>query len=120
MNFSSQISKWKDKEIKNLTRTFRGSAMEIFRGVILRTPVLTGRLIGNWRISVNSVDKSTSEELDPTGANAFGRTVRDTKKAKLGDSIYMTNNLDYAYLIENGKGGTNGRKPVGMVSRTIQ
>ena len=116
MSFSSDIKKFNDKFEKKATRVFRGSALEIFKAVILRTSVDTGRLRANWFSSINTSQSRTVEENDKSGGKAIGYARQTTSVAKLGDSIYLVNNLPYAELIENGR---SDQSPAGMVGITV-
>ena len=107
MSFSSDIGKWNDKVEKAATRIFRGTALSLFGKIVVRTPVDTGRLRGNWQVQLNSA---------PTGILEGTKVQSGSTKAKLGDSIYIVNNLPYAEVIEN---GSSNQAPQGMVKVTV-
>jgi len=109
MSFSDDIKRFNEKVEKRATKLFRGTALSLFGRIITRTPVDTGRLRGNWQVTLNTSPKGI---LDST-------KVQDTgvmKAAKLGDSIYIINNLPYAEVIEN---GSSKQAPQGMVKVTV-
>lgn len=116
MSFSRDIEKFIAKTELKMERTFRGIALDLFSKIILRTPVLSGRLVNNWFIGINYQSSETTEDTDKSRRAALKRSTDMTLKAKLGDSIYFVNNLEYADVIENG--GVN-RRPYGMVKRTV-
>ena len=76
------------------------------------TPKDTGRLRNNWFPSVNSGSNETTES---TSDQVMERVK--AVKFKLGDTLYLTNNLPYAERIEF-KGWSN-KAPQGMVRRNI-
>ncbi len=108
MSFSNDIKKFNEKTQKAATNVFRGTALSLMNKIVLRTPVDTGRLRGNWFSSINRA----SNQVDGNGE----RYTSTTGKAKLSDSIFFVNNLPYAQVIEDGDGN---RPPHGMVKVTI-
>ena len=106
MSFSEDIKDFSDKVNKAAVNTFRGTALSLFSKVVIRTPVDTGRLRGNWFSSINISPKGK-------GSEGYEGTV---SRAKLGDSIYLTNNLPYADAVEN---GSSDQAPHGMVKVTV-
>lgn len=108
MSFKSQINKFKDKAEKAATNIFRGTALSLFGRIVTRTPVDTGRLRLNWQSSINRPATNIVE----------GQTNSDATigTAKIGDSIFIVNNLPYAQRIEN---GWSMQAPSGMVAVTV-
>ncbi len=109
-----------------IKKAFKGLASDI----IYDTPADTGRLKNNWFPSINQGVTTTTKYTGAKGQAANARV--DALKIKLGDTIYFTNNLDYAETIEfgmypnppkNGTGKTvNGystKSPSGMVRKNI-
>jgi len=113
MSFSKDIKKWTDKAERAAVYVFRGTALDIFSKVILRTPVDTGRARGNWQCSINNL---ASGETTGTGRSALGRAKNATGKAKITDKIYLINNLPYIKKLEY---GSSQQAPRGMVRVTL-
>jgi len=113
MKFSDQIKKFTNKTERRALYVFRGTSLDIFSKVILRTPVDTGRLRGNWQCTLNAAASGT---VEGTGRKALNGAKRTTDKAKVTDSIYLTNNLPYAQKIEY---GSSQQAPRGMVRVTV-
>jgi hypothetical protein len=80
--------------------------------IIMDTPVLSGRLRNNWMVSVN---QGTNETTDETSNQALGRV--SSVKFKLGDTLYLTNNLPYAKRIEFDS--WSAKAPSGMCRKNI-
>lgn len=96
----------------------RAIALELFGSVILDSPVKTGRLRGNWRISMGSPKGDTVKILDPTGEI----TLRKVEDVVFGADItrsdvqfFLTNNLPYVGFIEFD--GISKQAPEGMIRR---
>lgn len=116
MSFSSDLKKFADKTERNAEKVFRGTALSIFSHVIKRTPVDTGRLRGNWQANINRPAQGTTSINDKTGSQAISSAATESMQAKLGDSIYLVNNLPYAKVIED---GSSKQAPQGMVKVTV-
>ena len=118
MTFSSQVDNLLDKAADKASKRVRGTVLGIMRDTIKDTPVDTGRLRGNWFSSIGSPVDATPEGR--TMGASMSNAVDVTKKFNIGDDVYFTNNLPYAYIVEFG-GMVNGhpRKGVGMLRRSI-
>ncbi len=102
------------------------AALRVLRGVVLRSPVDTGRFRANWQVSEGTASKgvvqqySEGSEGSTKGAvtqQALGAgTVTifsDTKKFPV---YYVTNNLPYAQRLEQ---GWSDQASSGMVVPTL-
>ena len=117
MTFARDLSKAIEKAKDKAELAARKITIELFSNVILKSPVDTGRFRANWNCSIGSVDKSTSEETDKSGAGSIGRVRAEVTKYTLdGRSIYLANSLPYADRLEN---GWSDQAPQGMVRLSI-
>lgn len=96
----------------------------IFRSVILKTPVDTGRVKGNWVTSAGSYERAAVLTKDKTKRG--GRTIDDMAnvvlKTPAGGIVYMVNNVAYLQYLEYGRDdGQPGSKqaPQGMIRITL-
>lgn len=96
-------------------------AFDIFADVVGGTPVLTGRAMNNWNISVGSKDLSTRE----TGGNKG--SLLGAKKTEAGaalsglkpfSTVWITNNLPY--IIELEEGHSKKQAPRGWIAVAVQ
>tara|TARA_R110000823_G_C15878557_1_gene494834 strand:+ start:534 stop:920 length:387 start_codon:yes stop_codon:yes gene_type:complete len=110
MSFKRDLSRFVKKTNNMTEKVFKGTTIGLFNKVVQRTPVETGRLRNSWQPSVNSPSDSTKEG----GSNTIETTVLGSK---IGDKIYITNNLPYAKEIEGGSSRT--KAPQGMVAVTV-
>jgi len=116
MSFSGDIKKFTDKTERAALFVFRGTSLDIFSKIILRTPVDTGRLRLNWQANLNIPKQGELGGSDKSGGKAIGEASATASKARITDSIYLMNNLPYAEVIEN---GSSDQAPQGMVKVTV-
>lgn len=95
---------------------FRDLGLTGLRGVILKTPVDTGRLRGGWLVTINSATGETPGTLDASGSATIARGASVIGGAKLGETLIIQNNVDYAIFIND---GTEKIAPRRMVERTV-
>ena len=120
MSFSLQVGKWADAASRELQELQKAVILELFTSVILDTPVLEGRLRGNWLITSGDPAAGTLNMEDPTGARTV-RNVNDfVRRLDTGKdySVFLTNNLPYAYRIEY-DGWSHTKAPEGMVRKNF-
>jgi len=89
----------KQSEVK-ASQVVRASVMEVANRTVLRTPVDDGILIANWLAGVNAADESTTDTPDKSGAATIGKISAKINGYQLGDSLFVTNSMPYAYRIE--------------------
>lgn len=117
-SFALDVSKWCGESLDRLDVVSRKIALEMFRRVILRTPVATGRARGNWPCTIGAPAIGELGTKDPSGratianATAVGLAWR----ARTGASILITNNLPYIERLEH---GYSKQAPAGMVAVTV-
>lgn len=109
-----------DKCISNLEQqramVVKKIAFDLFRKVILKTPVLTGRARANWLVSVAEPRSETVDETDKTGIRAIGNVQSVITGWNADSDIYLSNNLPYIYGLERGR---SKKAPSGMVKISI-
>lgn len=112
MTFATELRQFTVKADKAADKTVRAVTLALFREVIQRTPVDTGRLKGNWQTTVGVPATGQLPRNDPAGALAFGDAVM--KVGGIGSVTYLANNLPYASRIEY-DGWSHTKAPAGMV-----
>jgi len=117
MSFSADLGKFRSKTTDRLDRTRRAVVIKLFSAVILDTPVLSGRLRGNWQTGVKSPVLGTVGRLDKSGSDAIAEVQKQTAASGPDDAMYLTNNLPYARRIEYE--GWSKKAPDGMVRRNV-
>jgi hypothetical protein len=116
--FSGQLGRFAGRAKHNLDATRRAVAIKLFSAIIMDTPVLTGRLRGNWQTSINSPLTAPIDRNDLTGAEAIRDVEKMVAQSRPTDAMYLRNNLPYAYRIEY-EGWSKVKAPEGMVRRNV-
>jgi len=116
MSFTTEIKLSNKKAKDKIDRTRRIVIIKLFSAVILDTPVLTGRLRGNWQTTVGF---PAIGELARTSKTAtLNQVEKVAGKSSVTDTVMMQNNLPYAYRIEY-DGWSSVKAPQGMVRRNV-
>ncbi len=124
MSFSNDVNKFTKKADDNINKVFRGTVLSLFTRIIVGTPVgnpslwkgkappnyTGGRLRGNWQVQINSIPRGT---VNGKGVPKINGIV---SRLKNGQSIFLVNNLPYAFAIENGH---STQRPKGWVRTNI-
>jgi len=122
--FAADLSRFATGAIGRLEKDRRAVIIDLFSAVIKATPVLTGRLRGNWQTSVSS---PLLGELPTRGAGTpqgqvppeLDREVDDAAANVKGDQpVYLRNNLPYAARIEF-DGWSHSKAPEGMLRKNV-
>ncbi len=95
---------------------FKATATEVANRIIDRTPVKTGRARANTLLQVNSLDFSTSDNVDPDGGTAKSNAASNAQALQLGDAAAIGNGL--AYVALGLEFGTSTQAPNGMYGIT--
>jgi hypothetical protein len=114
--------------VRRLDLLGRKIALELFRRVIYKTPVDSGRARANWQVTIGSAASGTVEIDDTNGTATMTRATAASRGFRAGDIIYLTNNLPYIMKLEEGGypdgpktvGGFSRQAPAGMVALTVQ
>ena len=116
--FNIDLEKFGKVTTKQAEQIFWKITLDLDRAVILDTPVLEGRLRGNWYPSVNFRSDEVDVDLfDKQGTASIGRLAAAVFSSKLGDTVWLSNNVDYSVKIENG--GSPLKAPDGMVEINV-
>lgn len=116
-SFAAQVERFRAKTEAKIELAVRKIAMEVFREVILMSPVDTGRFRGNWQVEIGNVPQGTVALEDKDGRATIAAADAKALGLKAGQSIYLVNNLPYARRLEY---GWSKQAPGGMVRLTVQ
>jgi hypothetical protein len=108
--FSLDLRAWAEKAGDRADLVIRKVALDLFSKVVLGTPVDTGRARGHWGVGVNSIVYGAG--IDKAGSTTIGRITTTVQGARMGDTIYLANNLPYITKLEYGH---SKQAPAGMV-----
>lgn len=118
MNFERSLSiKGDIEEVVN--KETRKTAFTILKGVVLETPVDTGRARGNWLASVNNTILDAVKNKVPSASAAIkaGSDKIKTATSMKYPTIYIQNNLPY---IERLNEGYSAQAPAKFVDAVIK
>jgi hypothetical protein len=131
VEFRRAISKWAP-QVDADARTFaRLVALKLYQKILMLTPVDTGRARGNWQMDIGRwpagvVDAGKGKPGTNKRKRRPGLRVGEKKQVasadaklnglKLGQSIFIGNNLPYITMLET---GTSDQAPNGMVERAM-
>jgi hypothetical protein len=121
--FNQDINKFRDRVPKDIFGNFiLGLAMKLLRGIVLKTPVDTGRARANWQVNIGSITSDEVEQYNKSDGDADRTIERGAQKIEslreqgVGQIIYIYNNVHYIVDLEN---GTSSQAPSGMVAVTF-
>lgn len=97
-------------------RIHRAVALEGLRGVVLMTPVDTGRARANWQVTTDAPAVLATEKTDRSGGRAIAEGVGVIGTVKPYSVTYIANNVPY---IEELEGGSSRQAPAGMLNVTF-
>lgn len=112
MSFAQQLDAFVRVAPEDVERTVRAIKLELFRSVIMDTPVDTGRARGNWQATVGAPAGGTLDSATATDSLASVQA----NLGKLSDVSWLTNNLPYIARLEE---GYSKQAPAGMVRRNM-
>lgn len=120
MSFSLDVGKWAEKAGEEAAEANEMIILSLMRGIIMETPVLEGRLRGNWIATKSKPSTATRVMPDKSGRATVARAENFVERQDLGEdfSIYFTNNLPYAHRIEY-DGWSQEKAPTGMVRNNL-
>lgn len=113
--FALDVANIGDEKLRNI-------AADMLQGVIMASPVMDGAFRSNHRVTVNKTTNETvpsNRNRSPKGTldqQVFAEGAGQILQAKLGDSVYIQNNLPYALRLEN---GYSQQAPQGIYSLTF-
>ncbi len=125
--FNLALQKYADQTVPKIAKDAqRIIAEEIYKRILQRTPVLTGRARRNWFPSFNTPRGDTTEDV--AGVRATGSPITGAEKSRiagvvrniefgpLGGTIWVTNNLNYIGVLES---GSSAKAPNGIMEGAI-
>lgn len=115
-SFVLDIQRFVDKANGNLDLVVRKVALDLFKRVIMKSPVDTGRFRGNWQVAIGGIPAGTLALNDKAGTATIAKVTAATMGLRAGQVITLVNNLAYANALEYGH---SKQAPNGMVRLTV-
>lgn len=66
------------------------------------TPVLSGLLVGNWKLTRNQMNTEVDTGIGPVRSGAKQRAEVAGREVKLGDVVFVTNPVPYSGFVNYG------------------
>ena len=112
------------KDIENLSertmakihKAMKVSTIQLFKSVIMMTPVDTGMARGNWQCTGNKEASGIIEEIR-SESETIKAMMDEVIKSSIQRGIFLTNNLDYIQKLEY---GGSKQTPQGMVRVSLE
>lgn len=115
--FEAQLKEFSDVFLPEYQTVFvKKISMELLKKLINKSPVDTGRFRGAWVVGRNTPDRSEPDSPDPTGIATEIKGISDIGAIREGDIVYISNNLDYALMLEY---GWSKQAPQGMAAISL-
>lgn len=99
-SFDSVIEGWVSNVETMLDEILQDIVIDIGIAIVKITPVKTGRLRGNWQLTINSQATSSLNTFDPDGSSTISEIIRRAESLSSGDVAYIANNVLYGTNIE--------------------
>jgi hypothetical protein len=113
--FSKALMSMTDHVTGNVEQVIRKACVDLYRAIVERTPVDTGRAKASWGLSTTgaAAPQADGEYSHSEIMGIIDGYVSDFKFTVHDDQVVITNNLEYIEYLEN---GTSYQPPRGMVS----
>jgi hypothetical protein len=115
--FEMGLKEFADSIPQQVGQLHRAVMLEGLKGVVLMTPVDTGRARGNWQVSIGSPAVGELETTDKAGGSTIAKGSQGIQQVQPYTVSWITNNLDYIEALE---GGHSQQAPAGMLNVTFQ
>jgi hypothetical protein len=117
MSFSVDLAKFGQKAVDNAEKIVRKIGFDMHSRIVQRMPVDTGRAKANQQISINSLPSGFTMSVDSSGNAAISKGRASLASFKLGDTIFLYNNVEYILFLEYGH---SKQAPSGMFRITFE
>lgn len=119
--FNAQLTKFARKIQVAPQKVVKKVAFQLFRRIIEKTPVDTGRARASWNIAIGRVNAAVAPEgQHPKSVSALASKANAVLAGYGEDGrlpvVWISNNLPYIGELENGH---SGQAPAGMVALSI-
>lgn len=114
--FALDLTKMVDKTKSKIDTVVQKATFDIFKSVILKSPVRSGRFRGNWIASAGGYGSTTVDTADKAGTTTINAMSGVALGTKAGGVTYLVNNLPYSIRLEL---GYSNQAPHGMIRTTV-
>ena len=116
--FAVSVRAFAEKTGARMDTVVRKVTLELFKRVVLRSPVDTGRFRGAWEVMIGGavVKGGTIPALDKTGASTILAAATAVRSIQAGQQATILNRLPYGPRLED---GWSKQAPAGMVALAL-
>lgn len=115
-SFSLDLTRFIERANGNMDKALREAIRLVANGVVMETPVDSGRLRTNWQFGKFQMPVGVIDSTDKSGTATIAAIMAQAKGVRAGGEVWIGNNLPYAGRIEYGYSQKN---PRGMVRVTL-
>lgn len=114
-SFTADLTRFMQHTGGNIDKAHRMAVVLVSQGVVMGSPVDTGRFRANWQFG-QVVPQGEVSTLDTSGAATIAKIAGQVTSVRAGGSVWVVNNLPYAGKLEY---GYSQQAPSGMVRITL-
>lgn len=100
--FARRIRRRGQQVERGVNRIKIETAIALDQGVVVESPVITGRLRGGWQAGIGSPVTRDNGRIDPGGGSTINANNAVIETADPGDAIYISNNVEYVNYVNDG------------------
>ncbi len=117
-DFSRSLNEIADYVDTSYEKIVRKVCIDIYKAIVTKTPVLTGRAKASWGIDVNPSDYKAPDREYSEGEirQMVSENVSEFKLSVHDGTVTIYNNLEYIEALEDGH---SDQAPSGMVSLSL-
>ena len=101
----------------DLLKVQKKLTLDVLSGVVLKTPVKSGRAKGSWQVSQGAPPTGDVDTLDKNGGSTIVRGVGNLAGLRPFSVTFVASNLVYILPLEE---GSSTQAPNGMVGVTLE
>jgi hypothetical protein len=100
--FTLDLRRFGEKTEKQMSQIVRKICFGLYTLVVTGSPVITGRFRANNSINLNDLPSGSTLEVDKDGTATLSKGASVLANYKLGDTVFIYNNVEYAMYVEFG------------------
>lgn len=115
--FNAELTASEKKIHGDFKKFYKQVIAELFKRIVLRTPVDTGRARGNWQIEFGGPAQGVLEVVDKEGGATISKEIAKLSDIPVFSLVHITNNIEYISILEYEK--RSSQSPEGMVEISL-
>lgn len=115
--FNGRLKAFSGTVRQDTTRFQRAVSLQVLVGVVMKTPVDTGRARGGWQLDIGGFNDRPFTPFDKGGGDTVRRESANLGRLRFGGVVTISNPVTYIVYLE---GGSSQQAPQGMLSTTLR